>query len=90
MTRIALTLAALTLAAPAAADSLDTSAASQRYCLEAAQSAGYGVTGIARPVPIMGRLGEVLGETVRLHLADGRVLTCTYDIREIRTELRFL
>ena len=86
MTRPLALLAALTLAAPAAAQTLDTRAASQRLCLQAAQAQGHAVAAIARPVPIMGRLGEVLGETVRLTLADGRVLTCTYDIRNSRVD----
>jgi hypothetical protein len=86
MIRTTLILAALTLAAPALADTLDTRAASQRLCLEAAQTAGFQVGGIARPVPIMGRLGAVLGERVRLHLADGRMLTCTYDVQYSRVD----
>jgi hypothetical protein len=94
MTRILAALALAALAAPAGAQmlaqTLDTRAASQRLCLEAAQAAGHGVSAIARPVPIMGPLGEVRGETVRLHLGDGRVLTCTYDVRYSEVDsLRF-
>jgi hypothetical protein len=82
-------LAALTAltAVPVAAEGLDTRAASQRHCLSAAQAAGLQVAGIARPVPVMGRLGEVLGERVRLQMADGRVLICTYDIHEMQAHL---
>lgn len=89
MFRIALALAALSLAAPAAAQTLDTRAASQRTCLDAAQQAGFQIVQIARPVPIMGRLGRVLGETVRMQLAGNQGwLRCTYDIEEMRAELR--
>ena len=90
MTRTLALLAALTLAAPAAAQTLDTRAVSQRTCLGLAQAAGYHVHSIARPVPIMGRLGHVLGETVRLHLSDGRLLTCIYDFDLSEAELRWL
>jgi hypothetical protein len=92
MTRIATALAALLMAAPAAAQSLDTRAASQRTCLEVAEHHGLRVLFLARPVPIMGRRpGDVLGETVRVQVAipGGREwLQCTYVIEEMRAELR--
>lgn len=89
MTRTLLALAATAaLAVPAAAQSLDTRAASQRHCLAEAQRAGFQVVGIARPVPIMGRLGHVRGETVRLRVAGATsALRCTYDIHEMRAEI---
>lgn len=89
MIRIAMTLAALTLAVPAAAQTLDTRAASQRTCLDEAQRAGFQIVQIARPVPIMGRMGRVLGETVRMEVSGNQGwLRCTYDIEEMRAELR--
>jgi hypothetical protein len=84
LTGMALTLA---FAAPAAAQTLDTRAASQRACLAEAQAEGQTVVRIDRPVPIMGRLGHVLGETVRMQTAQGLQLRCTYDISEMRAEL---
>jgi hypothetical protein len=76
--------------AQTAAHALDTRAASQRACLELAESAGHRVHFLARPVPIMGRLGRVEGETVRLQVAipGGRDwVRCVYDIHESRAEI---
>lgn len=92
MRSIPATLAlALALAAPAAAQTtaqtLDTRAASQRACLAEAQAEGHTITRIDRPVPIMGRLGHVWGETVRMQTASGLRLTCTYNIGEMEAEL---
>ncbi len=90
MTRTTLAFAALVLAAPAAAQTLDTRAASQRACLERAQAAGYQVTAIANPIPLIARLAEVVAERVRLQLADGRILTCIYEIDEAQARLERL
>lgn len=88
MRSIPATLAlALAFAAPAAAQTLDTRAASQRACLAEAQAEGHTITRIDRPVPIMGRLGHVWGETVRMQTASGLRLTCTYHIGEMEAEL---
>jgi len=85
-------LAALLTAAPALAQRLDLRAASQRTCLETAERAGHEVRYIARPVPIMARLGEVWGETVRMQVASGGGVTwlrCTYEIGIMEAELRW-
>lgn len=76
--------------AQTSAQTLDTRAASQRACLDVAQATGHRVYFLARPVPIMGRLGRVEGETVRLQVAvpGGRDwLRCVYDIQESRADL---
>jgi DNA-binding IclR family transcriptional regulator len=88
----ALAFAATLTAVPALAQGLDLRAASQRTCLEAAERAGLDVRFIARPVPIMARLGEVWGETVRMQVASGGGVTwlrCTYEIGIMEAELRW-
>lgn len=84
----ALPLALLLSALPAAADTLDTRAASQRACLAEAERAGLRVIHIARPVPIPGRLFEIWGETVRMQTSGHVWLRCIYEIAEMRAELR--
>jgi hypothetical protein len=76
--------------AQTSAQTLDTRAASQRACLEVAQTAGHRVLFLGRPVPIMGRLGRVEGETVRLQVAvpGGRDwLHCVYDINYSQADI---
>lgn len=88
MLRLALAAALVLVPAVSQAQVLDTRAASQRACLAEAQRAGLAIVHIARPVPIMGRLGEVLGETVRMQVAGGAGLVrCTYDIGYSEAEI---
>lgn len=72
---------------------LDQRAASQRACLHAAHAEGFSVHALSRPTPIMGRLGEVRGERVRLQVATSggaATLSCSYHIDDMSTRLRFL
>lgn len=77
----------------ASAQNLDQRAASQRACLNAAHAEGYSVHALSRPTPIMGRLGKVRGERVRLQVATSggaATLSCSYHIDDMSTRLRFL